>query len=271
MKITVLMENTTNDKALKPKHGLSIYIETHQHKILFDVGPNDTFIHNAHKLGIDLAEVDTLVISHGHFDHGGALSSFLKINEKAKVYIHRQAFEPHYIKVLFAKMHIGLDRKLETNERFIWTDNVMKIDDELFLFSDVDKRFDTKSNRVLLKKTSQGYAQDDFAHEQNLIVTSQGKTALFTGCSHKGIANILCTAKKHNPVIHAVLGGFHLYNPVNKIAEPPEVVQQLASELSAHDAVFYTGHCTGDKAFNSMSNSMGEKLNRLTTGAVIKM
>lgn len=99
----MLVENTTNNKVLKPKHGLSIHIETPKHKILFDIGPNNPFIHNANQLGIDLTEVDTLVISHGHFDHGGALSSFLNINTKAKIYIHRQAFEPHYIKVLFRK------------------------------------------------------------------------------------------------------------------------------------------------------------------------
>ena len=269
MKITVLVENTTNNKALKPKHGLSFYIETHQHKILFDVGSNDAFIHNARTLGINLAAVDTVVISHGHSDHGGALSGFLKTNDKAKIYLHRKAFEPHYIKVLFAKIYIGLERKLSDNQRFILTDGTMQIDDELFLFSDVDKNFDTKSNRVLLKKTHQGYVQDDFAHEQNLIVTDQGKSALFTGCSHRGIANILCSAKNHNPDIHALLGGFHLYNPANKTAEPPPVVQRLADELSKHDAVFYTGHCTGEKAFNSMRGSMGEKLKRLTTGEVI--
>jgi len=271
VKITVLVENTANNKALKPKHGLSIHIETHKHKILFDVGPNNAFIHNANQLGIDLTEVDTLVISHGHFDHGGALSSFLNINEKAKIYIHRQAFEPHYIKVLFAKIYIGLDKKLSDNDRFILTDGTLQIDDELFLFSNVDKNFDTKSNRVLLKKTQQGYIQDDFAHEQNLMVTSQGKTALFTGCSHKGIANILCSAKKYNPNIHAVLGGFHLYNPASKTAEPPEIVQQLVNELSTYDTVFYTGHCTGNKAFNSMHDRMGKKLKHLTTGSVIEL
>ena len=271
MKIIALVENTTEDKALKPKHGLSVYIETLKHKILFDLGPDDAFIHNAHKLGIDLTEVDTVVISHGHFDHGGALADFLRVNNKAKIYIHRLAFEPHYIKVLFFKVYIGLNKKLTVNNRFILIDDITKIDDELFVFSDVKGKFSTRSNNVLLKKTVNGYVKDDFSHEQNLIVTSEDKSVLLSGCSHKGIANILCTAKKHQPKIQAVFGGFHLYNPATKSTEPPELVQHLASELSAYDVVFYTGHCTGSKAFAIMHDNLGDTLQYFSTGTIVEI
>lgn len=271
MKISALVENTTKDTALKPKHGLSIYIETNKHKVLFDLGPDNTYLDNARKLGIDLSEIDTLVISHGHFDHAGALASFLRVNSKAKIYLHKQAFEPHYIKILFVKIPIGLKGDLAGNDRFVLTDGTMQIGDELFLFSDVEESFDTKSNRVLLKKTGNGYVQDDFTHEQNLIVTAGGKATLFSGCSHKGIANILRTAKTHSPAIDAVFGGFHLYNPASKTAEPPEVVQQLTNALSVHDTVFYTGHCTGSKAFEHMRNSMGEKVQYFSTGTMVEL
>ena len=272
MKITVLVENTTKDAALKPIHGLSLYIETAKHKVLFDLGPDDTYLDNAKKLGIDLAEVDTVVISHGHKDHGGALSKFLNVNSKAKIYLHKQAFESYYIKVLlFFKVSIGLDKNLAGNDRLILVDGTTQIDDELFLFSDVKERFDTKSNCALLKKTASGYERDDFAHEQNLLVNAQGKVALFSGCSHKGIANIVRTAKKHTPSIDAVFGGFHLYNPAKKTAEPPEVVQGLVSQLSEHNIVFYTGHCTGTKALEQMRSSMGEKVQPLSAGLTIEM
>ena len=70
MKIVMLVENTVKDTKLKSKFGLSIYIETSKHKILLDLGPDDTYLHNARKMSIDLTEVDTVVLSHGHFDHG---------------------------------------------------------------------------------------------------------------------------------------------------------------------------------------------------------
>jgi len=271
VRITVLVENSTIDTRLKPKHGLSIYIESCKHKVLFDVGPDNTCLDNARILGIDLSKIDTVVLSHGHRDHGGALSCFLRANNQAKIYIHRQALEPHYIKVLFAKIPIGLDKGLAINNRVIMTDDLLQLDDELLLFSDVPDKFDTKSNRQQFKKTLDGYVQDDFAHEQNLVVTTEGKTMLFSGCSHKGIANILSAAKKRHPTINAVFGGFHLHNPVTKTNEPIEVVQQLINELSIHDTVFYTGHCTGNIAVERMRRSMGERVQSLSTGTIIEI
>jgi len=271
VKIVALVENTVKDTGLQSKHGLSVYIETGKHKVLFDLGPDDTYLHNAKKLSIDLAEIDTVVISHGHKDHGGALDSFLRVNRKAKIYLRQQAFEPHYIKVLFAKIPIGLNEKLAGNDRFIFTDHTMRINDELFLFSDVNGTFDTTSNRKLLRKTSSGYVQDDFSHEQSLIVTEGDKAVLLSGCSHRGIANILHAAQRHQPNIQMVFGGFHLYNPVSNIAEPNEVVQALVKALSEWDVVYHTGHCTGNQAFRIMCDGMGDKMRYFYTGATVEL
>ena len=107
MKITALVENRSSCD-LTPVHGLSLYIETERHKLLFDLGPDGTLLKNAEKRGIDLGQVDAAVISHGHFDHGGALAAFLKVNHTAKVYIQRRAFEKHFSKSLgFVKVPVG--------------------------------------------------------------------------------------------------------------------------------------------------------------------
>ena len=271
MKIVTLLENTAKSPNFKSKHGLSVYIETAKHKLLFDLGPDDTFIHNAKELGIDLTIVDAVILSHGHYDHGGGLLDFLKINGTAKVYMSEKAFEPHYIKSWFKKRYIGLDKGLTGNERFILTGDTLRIDDELFLFSDVEGQFGTKSNNVLLTKTQQGYVRDDFAHEQNLIVETEGKVALFSGCSHRGVVNIMRTAHKHRPEIKAVFGGFHLHNPATGRNEPPKVAEKVAEELLAYETVCYTGHCTGDKAFGTMHGVLGDKVRRLSTGAEIEI
>ena len=112
MKIIALVENTTASAEYRCKHGLSLYIETEKHKILFDLGSDRLFAENAKKLNIDITEIDTVVISHGHKDHGGALKEFMAINSHAKIYIKKEAFEPHYIKVLGLPFHVGLDEKL---------------------------------------------------------------------------------------------------------------------------------------------------------------
>jgi len=94
-----LVENTAISSEYGCKHGLCIYIETPNHKILFDLGPNKLFVENALKMNVDISDIDTVIISHGHKDHGGALKYFLEQNKKAKIYIRKEAFEPHYIKV----------------------------------------------------------------------------------------------------------------------------------------------------------------------------
>lgn len=99
-KIVTLVENTTSSSEYRSKHGLCLYIETDRHKILFDLGQDKLFLENAKKMDIDISEIDTVIISHGHKDHGGALKRFMDLNSNAKIYIRKEAFEPHYIKVL---------------------------------------------------------------------------------------------------------------------------------------------------------------------------
>jgi len=84
MKIITLLENTSLQPELTSKQGLSLYIETSHKKILFDTGPDQTFIENAKKLKIDLSTIDLVFLSHGHYDHGGGIPAFQKLNKTAR-------------------------------------------------------------------------------------------------------------------------------------------------------------------------------------------
>lgn len=259
MKIVTLVENTSNTN-LKPVHGLSLYIETKQHKILFDLGPDDTFFANAKKKNIDLSAVDTVIISHGHFDHGGGLKKFLEINKTAKIYIQRSAFEPYYTKVLFVKKYIGLDTSLMKSDRFVLLDGDCRIDDELSLFT-VKTRdtIQSEANASLYSKNG----RDDFHHEQNLII-NENKKVLISGCSHKGILNILGNVSGEQPDV--CIGGFHVYNPVTKQTVSQGQLEAISEGLKAYkDTMIYTCHCTGKKAF-AYFNSMSENIKYLACG-----
>lgn len=69
MRILNLVENELGNSGCEASHGLSFYVETKNHKLLFDSSPGDVLIRNAQKLGVDLTAVDTLILSHGHYDH----------------------------------------------------------------------------------------------------------------------------------------------------------------------------------------------------------
>lgn len=272
MKVTALVENTTKNSKIKAKHGVSLYIETLQHSVLFDVGSNGLFLENAQKLGIDISSVDRLIISHGHFDHGGALDLFLKSNKIAKIYIHKNAFNPHYIKVAGIKINIGLNQKLKDNPRVTLTDNMFVLDDELTLFSDTNyHEYRAESNKKLYAKEFGKIIQDNFSHEQCLVITENGNSTLFAGCSHKGIWNYVKEAERFCNSLLACVGGFHLYNPPTRKYEKDKLLDELAIALKETGLKYFTCHCTGQYAFKRMKKIIGENLSYLSCGESIEI
>jgi len=180
MIIKALTENTSVSEEYGSEHGLSLYIETKKHRILFDMGKSDLFLENAKKMGVNIADVDVAVISHGHSDHGGGLEAFLNENSKAGIYVHNRAFEGHYsMRTNRTTADIGLDVSLMGNEQIVLTGDYLRIDDELELFSSIKGReLISLSNKVLLVENGDRLAEDSFAHEQNLIITEDGKIVL---------------------------------------------------------------------------------------------
>lgn len=274
MVITTLVENTSLSKEYRCKHGLSLHIRTNRHNILFDLGSNGLFTENATKLNIDISDVDILIISHGHKDHGGALKLFLQHNSKAKIYIHKNAFNKYYTSVLGGlKFYVGLDDRLEFNERIIFTEDLFEVDEDICLFSNVPKRYETANlNKSLFIKIDNKYYEDNFTHEQNLLIRENEKYVLIAGCAHKGIVNIVEKAEEiTSSELSAAISGFHLFNPVIKKSEDIRFINNIAEYLKDKKAMFYTCHCTGTKAFNILKENLKDKIMYLSTGQVIEL
>lgn len=258
MKITALVENISSKETLGAEHGLSLYIETESHKILFDMGQTALFSKNAKALGIDLEEVDIAILSHGHYDHGGGLEKFLEINPKAPVYLSKYAFEPHYNGT---EKYIGLDVSLAENERLCFTEDELQIAEGLTLYScnNCEKNFDLGSFG-LTEKINDTFLPDNFRHEQYLLIEEAGKKVLISGCSHKGILNI---AEWFVPDV--LVGGFHFSKlPLD------ETLVSYAQFLDRFDTEFYTCHCTGEEQFAFMKQYMN-RLSYLSTGESIEI
>jgi len=268
VKLTVLSENTSVSDAFESEHGLSIDIETAGQHILFDTGAGSAFQRNAEKLGVDLATVDLLVISHGHYDHGGGLRIFLEVNSRATIYLHKQAFEAHYSKRAEGVADIGLDQTLPSNERFVFCDDQVVIDENIEVFSCVTaKRLFPSCNATLLMKRGDDFVPDDFAHEQNLVIQQNGKTMLIAGCAHKGIVNIVDACKDRlGQYPDYVVGGFHLSGSGGNRSEAPDVVDAIGEYLASTPSRYYTCHCTGTENFQRLRRILGEKIQYLSTG-----
>ena len=268
MRLIVLSDNTSVSESLESEHGLSIYIETTGHHILFDTGAGCIFKRNAEKLGVDLATVDLLVISHGHYDHGGGLRTFPEVNTRAKIYIHKQAFEAHYSKRLEGIASIGLDQTLLPNDRFVFCGDQAVIDENIEVFSRVkSKRFFPSCNATLLMKRGDEFVPDDFAHEQNLLIQQNGKILLIAGCAHKGIVNIVDACKDRlGEYPDYIVGGFHLTGQRGNQSETPDAVDAIGEYLASMPSRYFTCHCTGTENYQQLKRTMGEKIQYLSTG-----
>ncbi len=262
VKIISLVENTSTC-GCTTAHGLSLYIETPSHKLLFDVGGDETIIKNAELLGVDLSSVDTVIISHGHRDHAGALSLFMGCNPTAQIYIQRQSFAPHFSHRPAGVADIGLDVSLMANERVTLLDGEYRIDDELMLFKVTDNsQCPSSANSSLFE----GDAPDEFCHEQNLLISGE-RPIIVVGCGHNGIVNIMNRAEEFTPQI--CIGGFHLTNPSARRDEPRELIDTIIERLRRYRGVeFYTCHCTGVAVYDYMKTKM-DNINYISCGQQI--
>lgn len=268
MKIINLIEDTKGADDLCFEHGLSFYVETENHRLLLDTGASGDFIFNAENLGIDLKKVDTLVLSHGHYDHTGGVMRFVEINPTAKIYLHKNAGGEYFNDYNSQRKYIGIDKNILNLPQVVLTEGNIKIDDELFLFSDIDCVTPIPSGNSILKKELDGkWVQDDFAHEQYLAVTSGGKTALLSGCAHRGILNILSGYKKlFGAYPDYVVSGFHMMKKTPYDEADKDLAEETAKALKETGAEFFSGHCTGGEAMEILSQILGDKLTVMHSG-----
>lgn len=259
MKISVLIENTTSRNDLVAEHGLSLLIETNGKTILFDTGQTGAFADNAKKMGIDLNAVDLAILSHGHYDHGGGLTRFLTLNDHAPVYLHKDAFTPHYNA---AGKNIGINPCLATSDRLVTVGDEYPLGQGLSLHTCNTRTTTEPIDSSGLQMASQKrLVPDDFRHEQYLLVRNNGRTTLFSGCSHKGILHIV---RWFRPDF--LIGGFHFkhLDPKNPISR--NRLAKAADLLLTFPTRYYTGHCTGIEPYKFLKKKMGNRLAYLSTG-----
>lgn len=272
MKIITLMENTALDAHLACEHGLSLYIEleTENHgtrRLLFDMGQSDALLSNAKALGVDLSQVDTAVLSHGHYDHGGGLQAFFSVNHRAPVYVQRTAFAGHYSGGY--ERYIGLDPALRPyveSGRIRLTDDETDLGDGVSLVScnAMKAEYPASVRGMLLEKDSM-LVQDTFRHEQYMIIREGGKKIVLSGCSHKGVLNIVQWLQPD-----VLIGGFH-FMKMDPEGEDRQILLDAAAALLAHDAEYYTCHCTGLAAYDVLHERMGDRLAYLAAGSSIEI
>lgn len=263
MRITALIENTAYSEEITAEHGLSLYLEIGCRRILFDAGQTDAFANNAARLGIDLSTIDTAILSHGHYDHGGGLARFLELNDHAPVYLTAGAFGAHYNGT---EKYIGLDPALQKNGRLIFTGDETDLGGGMTLLTcNTRPRPYPTDSAGLLRRAGDWLVEDDFTHEQYLLIRENGHRILISGCSHKGIRNL---AEWFLPDV--LVGGFH-FKKLDPEGDGRTALDEAADALSRFSTGYYTCHCTGEAQYAYLKSRMGDQLHYLRGGQTIEI
>lgn len=278
MRIINLIENTEGKSGCIYAHGLSFYVETAHHRLLMDLGPSSDTLENAKTLGIDLALVDTVILSHGHYDHSGGIIPFAGINGKAVIYMQSTAAGEYYADdgehaEGERYRYIGIDKSIALLPQVRTVNGDLAIDDELELFTVRNRTHALPfTNKRLLIKTQEGFVRDDFAHEHFLVVRENGKSILLSGCAHNGILSILdAYTEKFGSAPDAVISGFHLMKKTDYREDQLCEIRSMAEELNKYPTRFFTCHCTGLPAYEVMKEIMGDRLEYVHSGEEIKL
>ena len=246
-RITVLADNTVAARTARGEHGLCYHIQSNGRHLLFDAGQGLVLADNAQALDIDLGAVDTIALSHGHYDHTGGLPIVLSAaRAPVAVHFHPDALQPKFHKTrsigippaALAALHapgVQLHPSREPCE----------VAPGLFLTGEVPRPHPEESLAEVFHLDPHGNAPDPLLDDQSLFFDSPQGTVVILGCAHAGIIHILERVQSltHHRPIHAVIGGMHLG------AATPTRMQWVVDNLRRFaPQLLVPMHCTGPKA-----------------------
>lgn len=250
LKVTVLVENTVGvPLGLLSEWGLSMFLDFGDERILFDTGEQGSLIGNAQTMGINLKEIDEIVLSHGHYDHTGGLFQLLKYRGKVPVYAHPEIFAGHYGRGFNGQgdKYLGVPYRLEQLEsagaEFHFHRKPLELRPGLWLSGEIPRQTDfERIDDRMIKMQDGDVVQDTLPDDYSLFYASDKGLVILLGCAHAGLVNIVEWAKRvtGQEKVRAIIGGTHL-GPASPEQQEKTVqyLRTLALECLAPN------HCTG--------------------------
>jgi len=194
IRIVTLVENSTLRSDILVEHGLSLWIEYGDKRIIFDTGQSNIILENAKTLGIDLSCADAIVLSHGHYDHCGGLAAVLEVACKAKIYAHPDVSLTRFSKKSFGTRYVGMSDEAKSSihtRDVIWTRDPLEIFKGFWVTGSISRKnnFEDTGGNFFVDKQSK--IKDEISDDQAIFIESRSGIVVLLGCAHSGVVNIL--------------------------------------------------------------------------------
>lgn len=248
VRITVVVENTAQGAGMLAEHGLAYWIEWDGQRMLFDTGQGSVLVGNAYRLGIPLHNADSIVLSHGHYDHTGGLAEVLHNGRAVSLYVHPAAFDAKY-----ARNRDGTAREIgvpvavqEALHRHaphvIKTESPTKVSRGLTVTGQVPRSTDFEDTGGPFFLDAACSKPDPLIDDQSLFFETHEGIVVLLGCEHSGVINTLryIGQLSGNKPIRAVIGGMHLVN-----ASPARIARTIEEFRHLEVRLLAPCHCTG--------------------------
>ena len=205
VKITVLNDNEAAE-GYYAEHGLSYLVES-DISFLFDTGPSDVIFHNAALLGLNLHDLNTIILSHGHYDHANGLAYF----NSQQLICHPGVFSSHFSKRNGTNIGMVLTRaEAEKKFRITTATGPYPLSGNVVFLGEIPRANNFESQTTNYQDIS---GNDDFIPDDSGVAIRTGKgLVIISGCAHSGICNMVeyATQIMNEKKVYAVFGGFHL-------------------------------------------------------------
>jgi 7,8-dihydropterin-6-yl-methyl-4-(beta-D-ribofuranosyl)aminobenzene 5'-phosphate synthase len=269
LRLTVLVENTSPGSGLVAEHGLALLLETERGTVLFDTGATPSaLVANAAALGVDLARVTAVVLSHGHYDHAGGLPAILAAAPSARVYYHWRCTAQRWGQRWWVRKPIGMPAESRRALDSVAREPVSgpRLLPEGVLLSGPIPGPPAAAQKGFLADSETGPRPDDFADEMFLLARTPSGFVVVTGCCHRGLENTLAYAQQLNggEAVAVVVGGLHLLRVSDRGLEAVAVTLDAAGTREV-----WAGHCTGGKAMAYLAEHVGGRVQTLRVGLVM--
>ncbi len=273
-RITVLVDNNVQpDGGLLAEHGFSVLIERGSDRILFDTGQGRALPWNAGILGVDLTGIDTVVLSHGHYDHTGGLPHIVRRNPGVRVVAHPKALGPHLAlnEDESVPHEVGMPYKPKVVEaagaRFLLKTDFEEILNRVYFTGWVPRALPGNPDKRLLVPSDTGWRQDLIEDDVSLLLDTRSGWVVALGCAHAGVRNILQHIKEQMEIdsIWGVLGGTHLgFAAESETFAVIEVLESFRVQFVA------TAHCTGTGPNRILKDHFGNRFHDAYAGAMFE-